>query len=74
MSQQGIDPNTNIDVNLLVKEYEATIAALLSENIKYKTLIKQRALQEQQRMEDMMRHAAPPAPPAVPVEIIEELA
>ncbi|ABY46436.1 hypothetical protein [Bacillus mycoides] len=66
MGQQG--NTTNIDVNLLIKEYEATIITLISENVKYKTLLKQRAIEEQQRQEEMMRHEAPPAPPAVPSE------
>ena len=40
MNQQG--NTTNLDVNLLIKEYEATITTLISENVKYKTLLKQK--------------------------------
>lgn len=70
MNQQG--NTTNLDVNLLIKEYEATITTLISENVKYKTLLKQKAIEEQQLQEEMMRHAAPPAPPAVPTKEIVE--
>ncbi|HDR4736977.1 TPA: hypothetical protein QCR36_004029 [Bacillus cereus] len=70
MNQQG--NTTNLDVNLLIKEYEDTIIKLISENVKYKTLLKQKAIEEQQRLEEMMRHAAPPAPSAVPTEEIVE--
>ncbi|ACK61076.1 TPA: hypothetical protein ACGW6Y_005553 [Bacillus cereus] len=70
MNQQG--NTTNLDVNLLIKEYEATITTLISENVKYKTLLKQKAIEEQQLQEEMMRHVAPPAPPAVPTKEIVE--
>lgn len=42
MNQQG--NTTNLDVNLLIKEYEDTIIKLISENVKYKTLLKQKLL------------------------------
>ncbi|MEB2586171.1 hypothetical protein [Bacillus cereus] len=70
MNQQG--NTTNLDVNLLIKEYEATITTLISENVKYKTLLKQKAIEEQQLQEEMMRHVAPPAPPEVPTKEIVE--
>jgi hypothetical protein len=73
MGNQG-QAQTQLDINLLVEEYEATITSLTRENIQMKTLLKQKARQEQQEREVAAQHAAPPAPPAVPVEMIEETA
>ncbi|MES9681796.1 hypothetical protein ABWK22_02525 [Gottfriedia acidiceleris] len=65
---------TQLDVNLLVGEYEAQIALLMRENIQLKTLLKQKSKQEQEERELAAQHVAPPAPPEVPVEMLEQVA
>lgn len=68
--------NGQLDVTLLVEEYDNTIKGLMSENIRLKTFIKQLAKQEAQKMQAEQQAAmmeAPPAAPAAPVvEIIED--
>lgn len=72
MAQQENLLNQQIDINLLVMEYEQLIAKLTSENLRYKTLFKQINMQlaqkAQQDSQQVAQHAAPPAPPEVPVE------
>lgn len=60
---------TQLDIGLLVEEYENTITSLMRENVQLKTLIKQKAKQDR---EAAMKADAPPAAPEVPVELIED--
>ena len=69
MAQQENLLNQQIDINILMQEYEQLIAKLTSENLRYKTLFKQINMQIAQQA---TQHPAPPAPPEVPVEKLED--
>ncbi|MFE4029133.1 hypothetical protein ACFX4N_23550 [Priestia sp. YIM B13551] len=76
MAQQENLLNQQIDINILMQEYEQLIAKLTSENLRYKTLFKQINIQlaqkAQQDSQQATQHPAPPAAPEVPVEKLED--
>lgn len=59
-----------LNVNLLVQEYEGTINSLLVENIRMKTYIKQI---EMMAREAEAQHDAPPAPPSHENTFVEDV-